>query len=59
MFIKKIDKSNPKKGRVYFTCRLRESYRIDNKERHRSILNPGRLEDVPREYHKLLCDRVE
>lgn len=59
MFIKKIDKSNPKKGKVYFTYRLCESYRIDNKVRHRSILNLGRMEDVPHEYHKLLCDRVE
>ncbi|MDR2764528.1 MAG: hypothetical protein LBB90_05800, partial [Tannerella sp.] len=59
MFIKKIDKSNPKKGKVYFTYRLCESYRIDNKVRHRSILNLGKLEDVPPEYHKLLCDRIE
>jgi hypothetical protein len=46
MFVKKIDKSNPKKGRVYFTYRLCESYRIDNKVRHRSILNLGNLGDV-------------
>jgi hypothetical protein len=59
VFIKKIDKSNPKKDRVYFTYRLYESYRIDNKVRHRSIPNPGKLEDVPPEYHKLLCDRIE
>jgi hypothetical protein len=59
MFIKKIDKSNPKKGKVYFTYRLCESYRIDNKVRHRTILNLGKLEDVPREQHKMLCDRIE
>jgi transposase len=59
MFIKKIDKSNPKKGKVYFTYRLCESYRIDNKVRHRNILNLGKLEDVPRESHKLLSDRIE
>ncbi|MDR2027060.1 MAG: IS1634 family transposase [Prevotellaceae bacterium] len=59
MFIKKIDKSNPKKGKVYFTYRLCESYRIDNKVRHRSILNLGNLGDVPHKYHKLLCDRIE
>jgi transposase len=59
MFIKKIDKSNPKKGRVYFTYRLCESYRIDSKVRHRSILNLGNLGDVPHKYHKLLCDRIE
>jgi hypothetical protein len=59
MFIKKIDKSNPKKGKVYFTYRLCESYRIDNKVRHRSILNLGKLEDVPQEHHKMLCDRIE
>jgi hypothetical protein len=47
MFIKKIDKNNPKKGKIYFTYRLCESYRIDNKVRHRSILNLGNLGDVP------------
>jgi hypothetical protein len=59
MFINKIDKSNPKKDRVYFTYRLCESYRIDNKVCHRSIPNPGKMEDVPSEYLKLLCDRTE
>jgi hypothetical protein len=59
MFIKKIDKSNHKKGKVYFTYRLCESYRIDNKVRHRNILNLGKLEDVPHELHKLLCDRIK
>jgi hypothetical protein len=59
MFIKKIDKSSKKTGKVYFTYRLCESYRIDNKVRHRNLLNLGKLEGISREYHKLLCDRIE
>jgi hypothetical protein len=59
MFIKKIDKNNPKKGSVYFTYLLCESYRIDNKVCHFNILNLEKLEDVPLEYHKILCDRIE
>jgi hypothetical protein len=26
---------------------------------HRNILNLGKLEDIPHEYHKLLCDKIE
>jgi len=59
MFIKKIDKSSNKTGRSYFTYRLCESYRIDNKVRHRNILNVGKLENIRREDFKLLCDRIE
>ena len=59
MFIKRIDKSSIKTGKSYFTYRLCESYRIDNKVRHRSILNIGKLENIRKEDFKLLCDRVE
>jgi transposase len=59
MFIKKIDKSSAKTGKSYFTYRLCESYRIDNKVRHRNILNVGKLENIRKEDFKLLCDRVE
>jgi len=59
MFIKRIDKSSSKTGKRYFTYRLCESYRIDNKVRHRSILNIGKLENIRKEDFKLLCDRVE
>jgi transposase len=59
MFIKRIDKSNSKTGKSYFTYRLCESYRIDNKVRHRNILNVGKLESIRKEDFKLLCDRVE
>jgi transposase len=59
MFIKKIDKSNRKNGKDYFTYRLCESYRIGGKVRHRGILNLGKLENISREQHKLLCDRLE
>jgi ribosomal protein L20 len=59
MFIKRIDKSSKKTGKNYFTYRLCESYRIDNKVRHRNILNVGKLENVRKEDFKLLCDRIE
>ena len=58
MFIKRIDKSNNKTGRGYFTYRLCESYRIANKVRHRSILNVGKLENIRKEDFRLLCDRI-
>jgi transposase len=59
MFIKKIDKNSKKTGRSYFTYRLCESYRIDDKVRHRNILNIGKLEGIRKEDFKPLCDRVE
>ena len=59
MFIKRIDKSNRKTGSNYYTYRLCESYRIDNKVRHRTILNLGKLENIRKEDFKLLCDRIE
>ncbi|MDR0230968.1 MAG: IS1634 family transposase [Dysgonamonadaceae bacterium] len=59
MFIKKIDKNSSKTGRSYFTYRLCESYRIDEKVRHRNILNVGKLENIRKEDFKLLCDSIE
>ena len=59
MFIKKIDKSSSKTGKYYYTYRLCESYRIDNKVRHRNILNVGKLENIDPKDFKLLCDRIE
>ncbi|MDR0304981.1 MAG: IS1634 family transposase [Chitinispirillales bacterium] len=59
MFIKKIVKNNKKTDVDYFTYRLCESYRIDDKVRHRNILNVGKLETIRREDFKLLCDRIE
>ena len=59
MFVKKINKSNSKTGRNYFTCRLCELYHIDDKVRHRNILNIGKLENIRKEDFKLLCDRIE
>ena len=59
MFLKKIDKKDSKSGKSYFTYRLCESYRIDNKVRHRNILNVGKLENIRKEDFKLLCDRIE
>jgi len=59
LFIKKIDKNSKKTGKSYFTYRLCESYRIDDKVRYRNILNMGKLETIKKEDFKLLCDRIE
>ena len=59
MFIKKIEKKDSKTGRGYYTYRICESYRIDNKVRHRNILNVGKLDNIRKEDFKLLCDRIE
>ena len=59
MFIKKIDKSNAKTVKTCYTYRLCESYRIDDRVRHRNILNPMMLEGIRKEDFKLLCDRIE
>ena len=59
MFIKKIDKNSKTTGKSYFTYRLCESYRIDNRVRHRNVLNIGKLDGFRKEDFKLLCDRIE
>jgi hypothetical protein len=59
MFLKKIDKNSSKTGKSYYTYRLCESYRIEDKVRHRNILNVGKLENIRKEDFKHLCDRIE
>ena len=59
MFIRAVDKKNHKDGKVYRYYRLVHSYRIGDKPRQQVLLNLGTLEDLPREKHKLLADRIE
>lgn len=60
MFVKPITIPDRKTGKRYTYYRLCESYRVGNLVRHRSILNLGKLEELPdREDHKLLADRIE
>ena len=60
MFIKTITIPNKKTGKRYCYYRLCESYRMGDAPRHRTILNLGKLEELPdRKDHKLLADRIE
>jgi len=60
MFVKPISIPNRKTGKRYTYYRLCESYRIGSSISHRTILNLGKLEELPdRRDHKLLADRIE
>ena len=60
MFIKTITKTDQKTGKQYKYYRLCESYRINDKPRHRTIINMGKLEGVDsKQDKKLLADRIE
>ena len=59
MFIRAVDKKNKKEGKPYRYYRLVHSYRVGDKTRQQVLLNLGLLEELPREKHKLLADRIE
>lgn len=59
MFLKRIIKKDRKGNNKYVQYRLCESYRINNKTRHRVILNVGRLDDLKEYELKILADRIE
>ena len=60
MFIKTIVKTDKKTSKRYDYYRLCESYRLNGKPRHRTIISLGRLEKLnKKEDRKLLADRIE
>ena len=60
MFIKTIVKTDKKSGKRYDYYRLCESYRLNGKPRHRTIISLGNLEDLTsKEDRKSLADRIE
>ena len=60
MFIKTIVKTYKKRDKRYDYYRLCESYRLNGKPRHRTILSLGSLDDLKsKEERKLLADRIE
>lgn len=59
MFIKQIKKKNNNSDKVYTYYRLVHTYKIGKKVRHQNILNLGKLENVGKENHKSLADRIE
>ncbi len=60
MFIKTIVKTDKKSGKRYKYYRLCQSYRVNGKPRHRTIISLGKLENLKtKEERKLLADRIE
>lgn len=59
MFVKQITKKNKGADKQYIYYRLVHTYKIGNKVRHQNILSLGKLENLPRERHKALADRIE
>jgi hypothetical protein len=60
MFIKTIVKTDKKSAKRYDYFRLCESYRLNGKPRHRTIISLGSLDDIEvKEDRKLLADRIE
>lgn len=59
MYLKRITKPDRKGEKIYEYYRLVHSYKIGNKIRQQTIINLGKLEELPKEKHKLLADRIE
>ena len=59
MFLKKDIKKDRKGKKKYPHYRLCESYRLNDKVRHRTIINVGRLDDLEDNEKKMLADRIE
>jgi len=60
MFIKTIVKTKKSTGKRYDYYRLCESYRLNGKPRHRTIISLGKLEALSlKEDRKLLADKIE
>ena len=60
MFIKRIVKTDKKSGKQYNYYRLCQSYRVNVKRGHRTIISLGKLENLKtKEERKLLADRIE
>lgn len=59
MYIRKVNKKNSNHDKVYSYYRLVHGYKVGNKVRQQTLLNLGKLEELPVEKHKLLADRIE
>ena len=59
MYIRKVDKKNKNSSKTYSYYRLVHGYKVGNKVRQQTLLNLGKLEELPIEKHKALADRIE
>lgn len=59
MYIRHVEKKNPKSDKTYSYYRLVHGYKIGSKVRQQTLLNLGKLEGFPFDKHKALADRIE
>ncbi len=59
MYIRKVNKKNKNSQTIYSYYRLVHGYKVGNKVRQQTLLNLGKLEELPVEKHKALADRIE
>ncbi len=59
MFLKRITKPDRKGKKTYTYYRLVHSYKIGKKIRQQTIINLGKLDELSKDKHKLLADRIE
>lgn len=59
MYIRKVEKKNKNRDKTYSYYRLVHGYKVGAKVRQQTLLNLGKLEEVPRDLHKTLADRIE
>lgn len=59
MYIRKVNKKNKNHNKQYSYYRLVHGYKVGNKVRQQTLLNLGKLEELPSCKHKLLADRIE
>jgi hypothetical protein len=59
MYIRRVEKKNGHSGKTYSYYRLVHGYKIGDKVRQQTLLNLGKLEELPVSQHKMLADRIE
>lgn len=59
MYIRKVNKKNKNSEKSYNYYRLVHGYKVGNKVRQQTLLNLGKLEEIPVKKHKALADRIE
>jgi hypothetical protein len=60
MYIRIVTQKNKLTGQVYVTHSLVEAYRnAEGKVRQHTLMNLGTQFDIPKEYWKILADRIE
>lgn len=59
MYIRHVKKKNSNSKKTYSYYRLVHGYKIGDKVRQQTLLNLGKLDELPVSEHKMLADRIE